>query len=433
MFGLRKPRETREHTDSYYAATVNRRTGYPPLENDIEAEVVVVGAGFSGVNTALELAERGVDVVLLEANRIGWGASGRNGGQIIGGIGHDPERFEKHIGKDGVAAIYQMGLEARDIIRERIERYSIDCDLKWGYCDVALKPRHMKQFAEWRDFRKSIGNQHDYTLLDRDELKQYVNSERYLGGLLNYANGHIHPLNLCLGEAAAAESLGTRIFEQSRVVELVQGELPRVVTERGSVSAAKVILCGNAYLGGLVDRMASRVLPSSSSVIATAPLAPELARKLLPGDVAVCDPRTALDYFRLSADGRMLFGGLSNYTGLEPEDVEGVLRRKMERVFPELAGVAVEHAWSGLIGIGINRMPQLGHLSERVAYIQAYSGHGVAPTHIMARITAEMLTGQPDRFNVFSRIPHWPFPGGKLLRRPALALGMSWYKLLDTL
>jgi len=433
MFGLRKARETREHTGSYYAATVNRQTGYPTLENDIEAEVIVVGAGFSGTNTALELAERGVDVVLLEANRIGWGASGRNGGQIIGGIGHDPERFEKHIGKDGVAAIYQMGLEARDIIRERVERYNIDCDLKWGYCDVALKPRHMKQFAEWRDFEKSIGNRHDYTLLDRDELKQFVNSERYLGGLLNYANGHIHPLNLCLGEAQAAEGLGARIFEQARVVDLVHGERPRVVTERGSVTAGKVILCGNAYLGGLVDRMASRVLPSSSSIIATAPLAPELAKKLMPGDLAVCDPRTALDYFRLSADGRMLFGGLSNYTGLEPADVEGVLRRKMERVFPELEGVAVDYAWSGLIGIGINRMPQLGHLSEQVAYIQAYSGHGVAPTHIMARITAEMVTGKPERFNVFSRIPHWPFPGGKWLRRPALAVGMSWYKLLDAL
>ena len=433
MFGLRKPRETREHTGSYYAATVNRQTVYPVLENDSEAEVVVVGAGFSGVNTALELAERGVDVVLLEANRIGWGASGRNGGQIIGGIGHSPERFEKHIGSDGVAAIQQMGLEARDIIRGRVERYGIDCDLKWGYCDVALKPRHMKQFAEWREFEKSIGNRHDYTLLDRDELKQFVNSDRYLGGLLNYANGHIHPLNLCLGEAAAAESHGARIFEQSRVVELLQGERPRVVTERGSVTAGKVVLCGNAYLGGLVDRMASRVLPSSSSIIATAPLEPKLAKRLMPGDLAVCDPRTALDYFRLSADGRMLFGGLSNYTGLEPEDVEGVLRRKMERVFPELEGVALDYAWSGLIGIGINRMPQLGHLSERVAYIQAYSGHGVAPTHIMARITAEMVIGKPDRFNIFERIPHWPFPGGKLLRRPALALGMSWYKLLDAI
>ncbi len=433
MFGLSKTVDTREHAASYYAASANWQTHYPTLENDIEADVVVVGGGFTGINTTLELAERGIDVVLLEANRCGWGASGRNGGQIIGGIGHDPERFQKQIGESGVRAIYAMGLEAREVIRERVDKYAIDCDLKWGYCDVALKPRHMHQFAEWRDFERSIGNPHEYRVLDREELKQYVNSERYLGGLLNYANGHIHPLNLCIGEARAAEGLGARIFEQSRVVELVHGERVRVLTERGSVSAKRVVLCGNAYLGNLVKRLSSRVLPSCSSVIATEPLSEDLARELMPGDLAVCDPRTALDYFRLSADRRMLFGGLSNYTGLEPRDLQGVLRRKMEAVFPELTGVAVDYGWSGYIGIGLNRMPQLGHLADNVSYIQAYSGHGVAPTHIIARITAEMLAGSPERFDVFARIPHWPFPGGKWLRRPGLALGMSWFKLRDEL
>lgn len=433
MFGLKKIDDLPEHTTSYYAATANWQTDYPALENDIEADVVVVGGGFTGVNTAVELAERGYSVVLLEANRISWGATGRNGGQIIGGIGHDPERFEKHIGKDGVKAIYQMGIEARDIIRERVEKYSIDCDLKWGYCDVALKPRHMKQFAEWRDFEKTIGNPHDYRLLDREELKEFVNSDVYLGGLMNNANGHIHPLNLCIGEARAAETLGTRIFEQSRVVEIIQGEKPRVRTERGSVLAGQVVLCGNAYMGELVPKLSSRVLPSNSSVVATAPLPEELAQKLMPGDLAVCDPRTALDYFRLSADRRMLFGGLSNYTGLEPKDLEGTVRRKMEKVFPELEEIGIDYGWSGQMGIGLNRMPQLGRLSDNVAYIQAYSGHGVAPTHMMAQITADMVAGNPQRFDVFARIPHWPFPGGKLLRRPALAVGMMYFKVLDEL
>ncbi len=433
MLGLQRTAETSEHTDSYYAATANWRTDYPRLESDITAEVVVVGGGFSGVNTALELAERGVDVVLLEANRISWGASGRNGGQIIGGIGHDPERFEKHIGEAGVRAIYAMGLEAANIIRERVAKYRVDCDLKWGYCDVALKPRHMKQFAQWKAFEQEIGNPHEYRLLDRDEVKQYVDSDQYLGGLLNYANGHIHPLNLCIGEARAAEGLGVRIFEQSRVLELVQNDRPRVVTGQGSVSADRVVLCGNAYLGDLVARLASRVLPSCSSIIATEPLSEPLRKMLIPGDVAVCDPRTALDYFRLSADGRMLFGGLSNYTGLEPKDLQGVLRKKMHNVFPALRDARIDYGWSGQIGIGLNRMPQLGYLSDAVCYIQAYSGHGVAPTHMMARVTAEMITGSPRRFDVFANIPHWPFPGGKLLRRPGLAVGMSWYKLLDEL
>ena len=433
MFGLRAPREGTEHTGSYYAASANWVTDYSRLEDDLSCDVAVVGGGFSGVNTALELAERGYDVILLEANRISWGASGRNGGQIIGGIGHDPERFVKAIGEEGVRTIYQMGIEARDVIRERIETYDIQCDLKWGYCDVALKPRHMRQFAEWQAFEKSIGNPHPYTLLDREELRAYVRSDRYLGGLHNTANGHIQPLNLCIGEAKALETLGGRIFEQSRVISLEHGERAVLRTAQGSVSAKQVVFAGNAYMGGLIPRLASRILPSCSSVIATEPLGDELARELLPGDVAVCDPRTALDYFRLSADKRMLFGGLSNYTGLEPRDLEGVMRRKMVAVFPQLADVRIDYAWSGWIGIGLNRMPQLGRLADNVAYIQAYSGHGVAPTHIMARITAEMIARESKRFEIMARINHWPFPGGKLLRRPALAVGMVYYKALDAL
>lgn len=433
MFGLRKIQDSQEHTGSYYAASANWQTDYPRLENDIKADVVVVGGGFSGVNAALELSERGFDVVLLEANRISWGASGRNGGQIIGGLGHDPERFVKSIGEEGVKAIYAMGIEARDIIKERVEKYDIQCDLKWGYCDVALKPRHMKQFAEWRDFEKAIGNPHTYTLLDSQELKQYVVSDRYLGGLHNEANGHIQPLNLCIGEAKALEGNGGKLFEHSRVTGIEHGVSVVVRTELGSVTARQVILAGNAYMGGLVPKLASRVLPSASSVVATCPLTDEQIAATVPGDVAVCDPRTALDYFRLSADKRMLFGGLSNYTGLEPKNLEAVMRQKMAAVFPTIADLPIEYAWSGHIGIGLNRMPQLGRLAENIAYIQAYSGHGVAPTHMMARITAEMIAGSSTRFDVMANINHWPFPGGKYLRRPALAIGMAYYKALDQL
>ncbi|MEM9397594.1 MAG: FAD-binding oxidoreductase [Pseudomonadota bacterium] len=433
MFGLRNLKESREHTGSYYAASANEQTAYPTLEGDQQADVVVVGGGFSGINTALELAERGYEVALLEANRIGWGASGRNGGQVIGGIGHDPERFQKSIGEDGVRTIYKMGVEARDVIKERVERYAIQCDLKWGYCDVALKPRHMKQFAEWKEFEKSIGNPHRYTLLDQQEVRQYVNSEVYLGGLHNEGNGHLHPLNLCIGEANALVSLGGRIFEQSRVEDIQHGDTVRLRTEHGTIKAKNVVFAGNAYLGGLIPKLASRVLPSCSSIIATEPLGDELAEQLIPGDVAVCDPRTALDYFRLSADKRMLFGGLSNYTGMEPTDLVGVMRKKMIKVYPQLADVRIDYGWSGWIGIGLNRMPQLGRLADNVAYIQAFSGHGVAPTHMMAKITAEMIDGDSSRFDIMAKIGHMPFPGGKLFRRPALAIGMAYYKTLDAL
>ena len=433
MFGLQPIQDNREHTHSYYAATATTQTAFPMLAEDIRADVLVVGGGFSGVNTALELAERGVDVALVEANRIGWGASGRNGGQVIGGIGHTPERFRKTIGEDGIRSIYAMGIEARDVIRERVERYTIPCDLKWGYCDVALKPRHMKAFAEWQEFEKTIGNPHPYTLLDRDELRAYVRSERYLGGLHNTANGHLHPLNLCIGEAQALAGLGGRVFEQSRVIAIEPGATTTVRTEHGSVRAGTVVLAGNAYMGGLMPKLGRQVLPSASSVIATEPLTEDLAMEILPGDVAVCDPRTALDYFRLSSDRRLLFGGLSNYTGMEPKNLVGVMQKKMCQVFPQLASTKIEHAWSGWIGIGINRMPQLGQLADNLFYIQAFSGHGVAPTHMMARITAERILGDAQRYDAMANIPHWSFPGGPWLGRPLLAVGMAYYKFLDLL
>jgi glycine/D-amino acid oxidase-like deaminating enzyme len=434
MFGLKQTSDTREHTPSYYADSARWPTAYGELENDEQAEVVVLGGGFTGVNTALELAERGYQVSLLEANRIGWGATGRNGGQIIGGLGHSAERFEKRIGKDGVRTIYQMGLEGPEIIRERVERYQIDCDIKWGYCVAALKPRHMKEFAEWKAYEESMGNPNQHELLDADQLQHYLKSKVYCGGILNRTgNGHLHPLDLCVGEARAAAELGVTIHEQSRVTGISHGERARVHTDKGSVSADHVVLCGNAYMGNLVPKLSSRVLPSNSSIIATAPLPDALAQELMPADLAVCDPRTALDYFRLTADKRMLFGGLSNYTGLEPRDLEGTIRKKMEKVFPQLTGIDIDYGWSGQMGIGLNRMPQLGRLADNVFYIQAYSGHGVAPTHIISRITAEAICGSPERFNILSGIHHWPFPGGKLLRRPALAIGMLYFKILDAL
>ena len=434
MFGLKKPQESAEHTASYYAATANWVTDYPALQGTETADVVIVGGGFTGVNTALELSERGYEVVLLEANRISWGATGRNGGQIIGGIGHGHERFKKAIGEQGIRALYDMGVECNEIIRERVAKYAIDCDLTWGYLDVALKKRHMEWFAEDKEHHEKMGYPYPLELLDGDQIRQQVGSDRYLGGLLNtQGNGHCHPLNLCIGEANAAAQQGARIYEQSPVTRVIQGPAPEVHTAQGKVKARYVVLCGNAYLGNLVPKISSKILPSNSSVVATQPLTSEQQASILPTNKAVCDPRTALDYYRLSGDGRLLFGGLSNYTGREPNDLLGVMQKKMLHVFPQLQGVKLEYGWSGQMGIGINRMPQLGRLDGNVYYIQAYSGHGVAPTHMMARITADMIAGQAERFDIFTRIKHMPFPGGELMRTPCFALGMMYYKLKDEL
>ena len=425
---LKSTPDTNEHAPSYYAASANWQTDYPKLEGDISADVVIVGGGFSGVATAVELCERGCKVALIEANRIGWGASGRNGGQIIGGYGSNPAAFRSSIGSEGVKVVENMGVECVDIIKARIEKYKIDCDLKWGYCEVGLKNRHMKAYRDWADDEPAI------KLLGRDELKEYVNSELYIGGYYREDWGHIQPLNLCIGEARAAESMGAKIFEQSRITSITYGDQPKVYTESGSVKADHVILCGNAYMGDLVPYLDARVLPATSCIIGTEPLTEEQIQQTLVQDVAVCDSRTALDYYRLSADKRLLFGGLANYLGLDPANVTGIMRSKMEKVFPSLRNVRIDYSWSGRMGISVRRMPQIGRIkNSNVLYISGYSGHGVAPTHMTGRILAEAVSGNTYRFDIMNKMFHMTWPGGKLLRRPFMALGMMWYKALDAI
>ena len=434
MFSLQEPRETSEHTASYYAASAHDYAAYPPLQGEHRCDVAIVGAGFSGVNTALELAERGYSVIVLEANRVGWGATGRNGGQVVGGIGERIEQFEKAIGQQGIRAIYDMGIECCEIIRQRVADYAIDCDLTWGYCDVAIKPRQWQALIEEQSYQQQMGYPYPLQLLDADTLRDQVGSTRYIGGLFNPRGfGHLHPLNLCLGEAHAASRQGTRIFEQSRVNRLVRTPKPRLYTEDGQVVADYAVLCGNAYLGNLVPELAARVLPTNSSMIATAPLDQTQIDNTLPNNVAVCDLNTVLDYFRLSADKRLLFGGLANYTGLQPNNIAAVMRKKMLAVFPDLHALSIDYAWSGQIGIGRNRMPQLQRLTDTIYTIQGFAGHGVAPSHMLARLTTELIAGQAERFDVFAKIKHPPFPGGYLLRQPMLALGMLYHRVMDLL
>ena len=425
---LKSTAETKEHAPSYYAASANWQTDYPQLEGDLNVDVVIVGAGFSGVATAVELCERGYKVALVESNRIGWGATGRNGGQIIGGYGRDPAAFSSSIGSEGVSIVESMGSECVEIIKERIEKYNIDCDLKWGYCEVGLKKRHLKSYREWAAEDSAI------QILDHNEIKQYVNSDLYLGGYYREDWGHIQPLNLCIGEAKAAEVMGAKIFEQTQITRITYGENPAVHTDKGSIKANHVILCGNAYMGNLVPYLDARVLPATSCIIATEPLSDEQLQQTMVRDVAVCDSRAALDYYRLSADKRLLFGGLSNYTGLEPSNVQAVMHAKMAKVFPSLKNTRIDYSWSGSMGISVRRMPQIGRIkNSNVLYISGYSGHGVAPTHMTGRILAEAVDGDTHRFDIMNKMFHLPWPGGKLLRRPAMAVGMMWYKMLDVI
>jgi len=421
-----------DHVSSYYAASAHERTGYPALAGDLRADVAVIGAGFTGISAALSLAERGYDVVVLEAKRVGWGASGRNGGQLIDGF-VDTGKIEARLGADAANLAYRMGLECRDLVVDRVKRYAIDCDLKFGFVDLALKQRDIDYFRTEIDRKIRLNYPHRMQFVPREEMSSIVGSDRYIGGLVNAGNGHLHPLNLCLGEARAASSLGVRIFERSPVSGIRHGSCAVVETANGTVQAGKVVLAGNAYLGRAEPKLFGAVIPAGSYMIATERLDPALAMKLLPQDMAACDQRVTLDYFRLSADKRLLFGGLCNYSGRDPRSISATLRPKMLKVFPQLGDAEIDFEWGGYIAISINRIPQLGRIGENSYYAQGYSGHGLAPSHLAGKIIADAIGGDLERFDVFERIGHWKLPGGKWFANPALALGMLYYRMKEIL
>ena len=425
-------RASSEHVASYYAATVREPGTFPTLDGAERADVAIVGAGFTGISAALTLAERGYKVVVLEANRVGWGASGRNGGQLIDGF-VDVGKIEKRLGRGAANLAGRMGLECRDLVVERIERYGIDCDLKQGFVDLALNQRDLDYFASEVERKTRDNYPHKMQFVPKEEIRSIVGSDRYVGGLVNPGNGHLHPLNLCIGEARAAAQLGARIFEQTPVTRIRHGSKPVLETGCGTVQADKVVLAGNAYLGQTEPKLYGAVIPAGSYMIATEPLGAKLASELLPKDMAACDQRVALDYFRLSADKRLLFGGLCNYSGRHPKDIGASLRPNMLRVFPQLVDARIEYAWGGFIAISINRIPQLGRIAENSYYAQGYSGHGLAPSHLAGKIIADAIGGDFERFDVFQRVGHLKLPGGKWFANPALALGMLYYRIKDVL
>jgi len=423
--------QTQPHTGSYYAATVNDVTNFAPLVGSQTADVCIIGAGFTGISTALHLAERGYDVHVVEANKIGWGASGRNGGQIIGGIAGE-KRVAKHIGAGGEQIIRELRWAGHEIIRDRVKKYAIQCDLKFGYLDVAIKQRHLRSFeADYHELQ-DYDFPHEFRLLSRDETRETIGTDAYIGALLNMGNGHLHPLKMCVAEARAAVSLGATIYEQSPVLNIEHGSKPKVVTEQGCISADAVVIAGNAY-HALERKLRGIMFPVNSFIIATAPLSDEIVTTINPRDLAVCDPNFVLEYFRLSADKRLLFGGRCNYFGSDPEIIKNNLRPRMLKIYPQLANVGIDYAWGGSIGIPLNRVPQLGRVSRNVFYCQGYSGHGVNVTHLAGRIMADAIAGTFEQFDLFASIKPLTVPGAYALSKPMVALGILYYQIKDRL
>lgn len=419
------------HTGSYYAASVNEVTDFSPLQGAQSADVCVIGAGFTGVSTALHLAERGYKVHVVEANRVGWGASGRNGGQIIGGIAGE-KHIAKTLGRDQEEVFGKLRWAGHDIIRQRVKQYDIQCDLKFGYLDVAIKESHLRDIQFDYDRLKNADFPHEVRILSRAETSETIGTDAYIGALLNMGNGHLHPLNLCIGEANAAISLGAVFYEQSPVINIERGNRPKVVTAQGSISADAVVVAGNAY-HALEQDLRGVMFPVNSFIIATEALPDDIVARINPRDLAVCDPNFILEYFRLSADKRLLFGGRFNYFGSDPEYIKNRHRVKMARIYPQLADTNIDFAWGGTIGVPINRVPQLGRVSPNIFYCQGYSGHGVNVTHLAGQIMADAVAGTVERFDLFANVKPFIVPGAHWLSKPMVTLGMMYYQIKDRL
>jgi gamma-glutamylputrescine oxidase len=421
------------HPDSYYAATANLVAPFPVLEGDTDCDVCIIGGGFTGLSAALEMAERGLDVVLLEAHRAGWGASGRNGGQAGSGQRRDQDWLERAVGREDAHRLWDIAQQAKVLVKERVARHEIACDLKPGILHVNHKRRFVAEDHAYVEKLRSEYGYADIRAVGDAESREMLGSTLYYGGSLDLGAAHLHPLNFALGLGEAARAAGARIFERSPAVNFEAGDPAAVRTAQGHVRARFVILACNGYLDGLAPRVAARVMPINNFVIATEPLGEERARRVIRDDVAVTDSKFVINYFRLSADRRLLFGGGETYSYDFPEDIKAFVRPYMLRVYPQLADARIEYGWGGTLGITLSRMPYFARPAPNVLTACGYSGHGVALATLAGQILAEAVEGTLGRFDAIARIPTRAFPGGTALRGPLLVLAMLWYGLRDRL
>lgn len=423
-----------QHIRSYYAASAHASPPREAIRGDLTADVCVIGGGIAGCSTALNLAERGYSVVLLEGQRVGWGASGRSGGQAIFGFAAGQDKLVAQVGRETARRMFDVSVKALDVLKSRVARHEIDCDLNWGQVHVAIKPRHVTELQAWREeLERDYGYASPRWLGER-EVRDILATDRYVGGLLDPRSGHLHPLNYTLGLARAAEAAGARIFEGSQVTRLDYGGSVTVSTEAGTVRARYVALCCNAYIDDAISaKLRARIMPVGTYIVATEPLGEARMTSLIRDNVAVTDINWVLDYFRRSADHRLLFGGRVSYSGLDPLNTERATRARMLKVFPQLADVKIDYAWGGYVDITMSRAPDFGRLQPNVYYLQGFSGHGIALTGMAGQLVAEAIAGQAERFDMFTKLEHRDFPGGPALRTPALVLAMLWFRMKDLL
>lgn len=422
-----------EPADSYYAATANPAPRRAPLTGMTDCDVCVVGAGITGCSAALNLAERGYRVVLLEAQRVGHGGSGRSGGQMIHGYARDMPEVERLVSADDARRLWQLSQEALETTVSRIRRHDIRCNLRFGHLSAAIKPRQREELSRFQAYMEARYGHEGMEMLTGAALRAQIDSSRYIAALRDHRSGHLHPLNYTLGLAEAAAAAGARVCEHSRAVAITTGGTCVVQTPGGAVRSRFLVLTGGAYMNELVPELRRKIMPVGTYITATEPLGEDRARALLPGNAAVTDTNFVLDYFRRTADHRLLFGGRVSYSTYQPLRLAAALRRRMLQVFPQLAGVQQAYTWGGFVDITINRFPHFGRLAPNAYFAHGFSGHGIALTGQAGKLLAEVIAGQAERFDLFAKIRHRDFPGGKLMRMPLLVLAMTWFRLRDLL
>ena len=419
------------HIDSWYAASANQQLAYPALQGEVATDVCIIGGGYTGLSTAIHLRKLGYSVVLLEANKIGWGASGRNGGHVGTGQRAGQDQLEKWVGLEQAKVLWQLGLEAVDTVCELIAEFNIDCELKTGNLHVASKSGDVADLHEEVDHLRGVYDYDQIRYVLPQELAEMTSGKNFHGGTLDLGSRHLHPLNYALGLASGAASLGAQLHEGSRVQSYREGSQVEVFTDQGTVKAKFLVLACNGYLEKLEPRTAGKIMPINNYMLATAPLSESLARQLIRDDTSMSDSLFVVNYWKLSADNRLLFGGGETYSRRFPADIPDFVRKYMLKIYPELADTPIDYGWGGTLAITMNRMPDFGRLSSQVFYAHGYSGQGVPTATLAGRLLAEVINGTAERFDVMASVPSHTFPGGTLLRWPGLVAGMLFYAIRD--
>lgn len=423
---------TGEYPESYYRASAPLLPPFAPLQDDIRCDVCIVGAGYTGLSTALHLAQQGVDVVLLDAHRVGWGASGRNGGQVGPGFNMDQTSLEKKMGRESAHKLWAASVEAVDLVRRLIDTYDLDCEWVDGVVFAEWRQRNLKAGS---DYVKKLRTDYGYSklqTLSASEISAMLGTHVYAGGILDQSAGHLHPLKYAIGLARVATEAGIRLFEGTQVLDVKENSSVVVTTEQGRVSADNIVLACNGYIGQLHSDIASRVMPINNFIVATEPL-DAIAPEVVAADVAVADSKFVVNYFRLTRDKRLLFGGGETYGLRFPKDIRALVAKPLRKIYPQLASVSLDYAWGGTLAITTTRMPYIAQLGNNALSASGYSGHGIALATLTGKVIADSLCGKSEQMRYFQAAPVGRFPGNHQLRSKLLPIAMTWYSMLDKL